>query len=254
MNSDLSSAVGFVEEFFKHISGIEGKIRELFDVVIFPQFPLIKPIVDSVEAGARWSDLLRVGAQDIQPEDRGAFTGAVNGICLKSVGVSSVIIGHSERRWFFGDSDSLVNAKLSTTINMNFEPVLCIGEPGEIRDKGEQDSFVLAQLETAFDSVKLDSISAISLAYEPVWSIGTGRNATEAEIAPMIELIRGFATKAGFPGGGANLRILYGGSVNPQNASELYSIDGVDGFLVGGASLDALSFSAILDAMAGEGE
>jgi triosephosphate isomerase len=248
MNKDLSSATGFIEEFLKLAPDVRGAI----DIVIFPPFPLIRPVVEAVRQGARWSDLIEVGAQDMHPGERGAYTGAVSGLCLKSVGATRVIIGHSERRWLFGDDDGIINAKLKTALAFTIRPVLCVGEPLEVRDDGKQEEFVLDQLDGAYEGVDLDSAAAVTIAYEPVWAIGTGRNATLAEIVPMMALMRDWADRAGIPGGGESLTLLYGGSVNQENASELYSGDGVDGFLVGGASLEAFSFTAILEIMAEE--
>jgi triosephosphate isomerase len=248
MNKDLSSAVSYVEEFFKLARDTGGKI----DIVLFPPFPLIHPVVEAIRGGARWTDLFAVGAQDMHFAEKGAYTGAVSGICIKSVGATHVIIGHSERRTLFGDDNKTVGAKLKSALEMGLVPVLCVGEPLDIRDAGREEEYVIRQLKSAFDKIETRSLRSFTFAYEPIWAIGTGRNATRDEIEPMHNLIRKWASKVGFQGGGDSVRILYGGSVNPDNARELYDIDGVDGFLVGGASLEAYSFAAILDAMIGK--
>ncbi len=245
MNKDLSSATGFVGEFLKLAPDVGGEI----DIVVFPPFPLIRPVYEAARSAARWSDFISIGAQDLHHEERGAFTGAVSGLCLKSVGATHVIVGHSERRWVFGDDDKTVNLKFKTALGMGFHTVLCVGEKLESRKSGDFESVLASQLDDAFDKIALSSSDNISIAYEPVWAIGTGANATPKEIGPMMAFIRGWADKARIPGGGDTLRLLYGGSVNQENAAELYSVDGVDGFLVGGASLEAFSFAAILDIM-----
>jgi triosephosphate isomerase len=132
---------------------------------------------------------------------------------------------------------------------MTFHTVLCVGETIEIRKAGKHFSFLESQLDSAFADIDINKAADISIAYEPVWAIGTGVNATIAEVGPMVDMIRRWADGAGFPGGGNSLRILYGGSVNEENSAELYAVDGVDGFLVGGASLEAFTFAAILDSM-----
>jgi len=245
MNKDLSSAISFVGEFFKLAPDVGGRI----DIVLFPPFPLIKPIVDAIRKGARWSDLVEVGAQDMHPAEHGAFTGAVSGLCIKSVGADYVIVGHSERRWIFGDTDTAVNSKLRAAIALTLHPILCVGETLETRKAGMHFVFLQSQLDAAFAEIDPAKATDVSIAYEPIWAIGTGVNATPVEVGPMIEMIRRWADGAGFPGGGNSLRILYGGSVNEQNSAGLYAVDGVDGFLVGGASLEAFTFAAILDLM-----
>jgi triosephosphate isomerase len=246
MNKDFSSATGFIGEFFKLAPDVGGRI----DVVVFPPFPLIRTVVEAVKEGARWSDLVEVGAQDLYPAERGAYTGAVSGLCLKSVGATRVLVGHSERRNVFGDDDAVVNTKLKAALAYNLNPVLCIGEPLDVREAGDEDKFVRGQLDKAFLDISLDGMGKVTLAYEPLWAIGTGRNATDAEVAPMMVAIREWAEQVGIPGGGESLCVLYGGSVTPENTAELYGLDGVDGFLVGGASIEAFSFVSILEIMA----
>lgn len=245
MNMDLSSATGFAGEFFKLAPDSSGEI----DIVIFPPFPLIRPFFEAVKQGARWSDFVGIGAQDMHPAERGAYTGAVSGLCLKSVGATYVLIGHSERRWVFGEDDELIHAKMMAALGMTLRPVLCVGEKLESRKAGEHEDVLLSQLDKAFGDEVKNISSDISIAYEPVWAIGTGVNATPAEVGPMIDLIRKWADKSGLKGGGESIRVLYGGSVTDDNASELYAVDGIDGFLVGGASLEAFKFAAILEAM-----
>jgi triosephosphate isomerase len=245
MNKDLMSATGFVEDFHKLARDTAGRI----DIVLFPPYPLIRPMVEAIKHGARWSDGIDIGAQDLHVAERGAFTGAVSGICLKSVGATWVIVGHSERRNIFGDDDAAVNHKLKAALGFTLNVVLCVGESLDVRDGKRQDEFVLDQLDKAFDGVSIESTERLCIAYEPIWAIGTGRNAGEREIEPMMALIRSWADDAGMPGGGENLRVLYGGSVNAENAGELFALEGVDGFLVGGASLEAFTFSSILDEM-----
>lgn len=187
----------------------------------------------------------RLLAQDCAAQDSGAFTGEVGPAMLRETGVGAVILGHSERRAFFGDHDELVASKVRSALDGGLDVVVCVGERLEQRDAGEHESVVISQLSKAFSKVPSElSPARVTVAYEPVWAIGTGRNATAAQASSMHGVIRGWLVAQGFAG--ADRSVLYGGSVKPDNAAELIAAPDIDGFLVGGASLDARSFLGIV--------
>ena len=189
-------------------------------------------------------------AQDVAAQDEGAFTGEVGPAMLREAGVEGAIVGHSERRSFFGDTDELVAAKLRAALRGGLVAVLCIGERLEAREAGEHESTVISQLSKAFAEVDSSLVGpSLVLAYEPVWAIGTGRVATPEQAAQMHRTIRAFLGDR-FGETGAGRSILYGGSVKPDNAAALIATGDVDGFLVGGASLDPTAFLAIVRAAA----
>ncbi|MFO7565675.1 MAG: triose-phosphate isomerase [Enhygromyxa sp.] len=191
----------------------------------------------------------RLLAQDVAAQESGAFTGEVGPTMLREAGVTAAIIGHSERRALFGDDDSLVAAKLDAALAGGLDVVLCVGERLEQRDAGEHESVVISQLSAALSQLprELDA-RRVTIAYEPVWAIGTGRTASPEQASSMHGVIRRWLEEQGLQG--ADRSLLYGGSVKPGNASELLAAGDIDGFLVGGASLDARSFLDIVSAAA----
>lgn len=197
----------------------------------------------------------RLLAQDIGAQESGAFTGEVGPAMLREARVEAAIIGHSERRAHFGDTDELVARKLVAALTGGLDVVLCVGERLEQRDAGEHESVVISQLSAALSGLSPELVatiierdgqgaSRVTLAYEPVWAIGTGRTASPAQASEMHAAIRRWLDDAGLQG--ADRSILYGGSVKPDNATELLAAGEIDGFLVGGASLDARSFLDIV--------
>jgi triosephosphate isomerase (TIM) len=186
----------------------------------------------------------RLLAQDVGAQESGAFTGEVGPAMLREARVEAAIVGHSERRALFGDTDQLVARKLTAAIAGGLDVVLCVGEQLEQRDAGEHERVVISQLEAALAGLARESAGRVTLAYEPVWAIGTGRTATPAQASEMHATIRRWLDDAGLQG--ADRSILYGGSVKPDNATELLAAGEIDGFLVGGASLDARSFLDIV--------
>jgi triosephosphate isomerase len=187
-------------------------------------------------------------AQDVAAQESGAFTGEVGPAMLLDAGVELAIIGHSERRALFGEGDTVVAAKVKAACAAGLGVVLCVGEPLEVRDAGRHEAHTVAQLEAALAQIDLPNLkSVLTIAYEPVWAIGTGRTASPEQAAAMHRCLRSFlSTKYG--DAGRDRSILYGGSVKPDNAGELIAAGDVDGFLVGGASLDPASFLAIVRA------
>jgi triosephosphate isomerase len=214
------------------------------DIVVCPPFTSLPAAVSAARGSA-----VRVGAQNVSSESSGAFTGEVSSEMLEHLGVEFVIIGHSERRWIFGETDDAVNAKLLKVLSGHLVPIVCVGERLEDREKGRTDEVVGEQVRLAFRNVPDSAFERIVVAYEPVWAIGTGRTATPEQANDVHHLIRELV-RANFGGCVADgVRILYGGSVKPDNAGDILARDDVDGVLVGGASLDAGSFSGIIDAV-----
>ena len=187
-----------------------------------------------------------IGAQNLHWEKEGAFTGEINASMLVAIGVTHVIIGHSERRQYFGETDDTVNLKLKSALEAGLTPIVCVGEVLEEREAGLTDDVLRRQCMRAFHKISVKKAAHLVVAYEPVWAIGTGKTATPQMAADAHVIIRGEAAKAFGEHFADGLRILYGGSVKPDNAHALMSEEEIDGALVGGASLDPKSFSAIV--------
>jgi triosephosphate isomerase (TIM) len=198
----------------------------------------------SIEA-ARNSNVA-VGGQNLHWEKEGAYTGEISGGMLLAAGCTHVIIGHSERRQYFGETDDTVNLKLKTALEAGLTPIVCVGEVLEEREAGLTEDVLRRQCLRAFHAISAKKAEKLTVAYEPVWAIGTGKTATPQLASEAHVLIRGEAAKAFGDEFAAKLRILYGGSVKPENAKALMSEQEIDGALVGGASLDPKSFTAIV--------
>jgi triosephosphate isomerase len=213
------------------------------DVSIHPPFTDIRTVQTSIEAD-RMPFLL--GAQHCHAEDTGAFTGEVSPVFLAKLDVKMVICGHSERRSIFGETDEMVNAKVSAVLRHKMTPILCVGESLEQREAGETEDVVLAQVVNGLRGVSKAAVAELVIAYEPVWAIGTGRTATPDDAQVVCASIRA-AVAASFGADAATgVRIQYGGSVKSGNIAELMAQDDIDGALVGGASLDADEFARIV--------
>lgn len=191
---------------------------------------------------------VRLGGQDMHHEDAGAFTGAVSASMLRSVGCHYVILGHSERRQYFGESDASVNAKVHQARKHRLVPIICVGETLDERDAGQERDVVGRQVDEALAQVPVHTGSDLVVAYEPVWAIGTGRTATPEQAADMHAFIRNRLESLLGGGVGREVDILYGGSMKPDNAADLLSRPNVDGGLIGGASLKPDDFAAIVAA------
>ena len=211
-------------------------------VVIAPSFPFIAELAASFHGSP-----VRVGGQSCSTEIRGALTGEVSAAMLHDCGATHILVGHSERRTLFGETNEIVARKLAAVAEASLVPVLCVGESADVRDRGEVFGFLHEQIASVAGS--LASSDEIVLAYEPIWAIGTGRNATASVVAETVASIRE-ALRASWPERiSSNVSVLYGGSVTPENIDALWSTGAIDGFLVGGASLDSGRFLAILDGM-----
>jgi len=201
--------------------------------------------IDAAVTAAKGSNVA-VGAQNLHWQQEGAYTGEINAAMLVAVGTTHVIIGHSERRQYFGETDDTVNLKLKSALEAGLVPIVCVGEVLEEREAGLTDDVLRRQCMRAFHKVSAKKAAKLVVAYEPVWAIGTGKTATPQLASDAHIIIRGEAAKAFGQEFADHLRILYGGSVKPENAQALMSEEEIDGGLVGGASLDPKSFSAIV--------
>ena len=242
MNLQASTALQLTQEVVR----TTGRHRAV-DVGIIPSHPFLAAAGHKLE-GTR----LQLGAQDLHSEDGGAFTGAVSGPQLRSCGVRFVLVGHSERRHVFGDDERIVAAKVEAGLRAGLDVMLCLGETEAERDTGETQGILEQQLSSATWKLQGEDWSRLTLAYEPVWAIGTGRTASPEQAEQAHAWARNWVQNHVSETVAGALRILYGGSVKPANAAELMAREGVDGALVGGASLKADSFAAIVSAAAGE--
>lgn len=214
---------------------------EDIDIVICPPFTHLAYIADMLE-----SSNIFLGAQDMHWEEQGAYTGEISGPMLKCAGCKFVLIGHSERRQFFGETNETVNKKLSSALNSGLTPIFCIGENLNQREKGVTFDIVNEQLELGLKALQPERIKEIVIAYEPVWAIGTGKVATSEQAQEVHRYIRDWLSKNYGLALAQGMRIQYGGSVKPDNIAGLIAQEDIDGALVGGASLEADSFSAIV--------
>ena len=210
---------------------------------------LIPPYTSLEAAGRRLSGTrIGLGAQDVHHEASGAYTGAVSAPMLAGCGCRYVLVGHSERRRVFGDDDDAVRRKLEAALDAGLRPILCVGETLEERRAGETNAVLTRQLSAALDGLEHDATDRIVIAYEPVWAIGTGETATPEQAQEAIAGVRVWLADRFDGPTAAKVRILYGGSVKPENAAELVGLPDVDGALVGGASLEPEAFAAIVEA------
>jgi triosephosphate isomerase len=213
------------------------------DVLVAPTAVAIPSVVDRLRHTG-----LMVAAQDIHPADFGAFTSQMSGSMFKEAGCSHVLVGHSERRSLFGDTDELINAKVHAAFKAGLLPILCVGETLSQREAGDAETVVAAQLAQGLEGLAPDQVVSTTIAYEPVWAIGTGVTASPEQAQEMHASIRAWLASS-FPSFVSNqTRIQYGGSVKPNNAAELLSQPDIDGPLVGGAALSVESFVAIVRA------
>ncbi len=217
------------------------------DVSVHPTFTSLRSVQTVIEDRAI---PVALGAQHCYHEDQGAFTGEVAPPMLARLGVSLVIVGHSERRQFFGQTDDVVAATLRAVIRHAMTPIVCVGETEEEREDGETEARLTAQTTAALKGLPAEQVAGLVIAYEPIWAIGTGRTATAEDAQSACAHIRAVVAEVTGAEAAGALRIQYGGSVRPENAAELLRQPDVDGALVGGASLEAATFAAIVQAAA----
>ncbi len=211
------------------------------DVVVCPPFVDL-PAAQKALAGSA----IRLGAQNIHWAEKGAFTGEVSAMMLKEFGAEYAIVGHSERRQFFGETDEGVNKRARAALAAGITPIICVGESLEQREGGETTSWVGAQTAAALLDMNEDELARVIIAYEPIWAIGTGRTATSQQADETIAVIRNVVRSLYGESTAQGLRIQYGGSMNPKNAAELMAMPNIDGGLIGGASLKAVDFAQIV--------
>lgn len=234
MHKTVRQAVELVEE-------LKSTNSDDVDVVVCPPFTALKDVGQALTGSN-----IRLGAQNVHWEEAGAFTGEVSPLMLKDLGVEYVIVGHSERRKIFGETDTVVNKKVLKVLEKDMIPILCVGETLEEREAGKTEEIIRRQINEDLKGLKEDEINRIVIAYEPIWAIGTGKSATAEEANRVIGCIRDFIEGLSNTKVAREIRILYGGSVKPVNATELLSKHHIDGALVGGASLKADQFSDII--------
>jgi triosephosphate isomerase len=214
------------------------------DVVVAPPYTALAAVADTIDGSP-----VQLAAQNIFPKDQGPYTGEISGPMLEECGCTWVIVGHSERRQYFGETDAFIAEKAAAALKHDLLPILCVGETLQQRESGETLRVVKQQVDAFLDVIAQTS-KAVAIAYEPVWAIGTGKTAGPAEAEEVHAAIRQWLEKKN-PDLAKRTRILYGGSVKADNAAALFACPNVDGALVGGASLDAGSFGAIAKAARG---
>lgn len=227
---------------FIYAVNVEVPNKDVVESVICAPAIVLKDLVK------REGENLRIGAQNMHYAQEGAFTGEISGEMLRSFGVDYVIIGHSERRAYYNETDETVNLKLISAINCNLTPIVCVGETLEIRELGTTNQVVKKQLVKAYSNVNAEEALKTVLAYEPIWAIGTGKTATPVQANDTIKAIRGVLRDLYGEEVSQKIRILYGGSVKPKNIDELLRTSDIDGALVGGASLESCSYLELVKA------
>ena len=236
MNKTIEETEAFLGVF------LDSAPREGADIVICPPYLALKSAVEHCSQGP-----VRVAAQNMHEDDSGAFTGEVSAPMLRELGVDGVILGHSERRQYFNETDEALARKVPAALAAGLEPILCVGETDAQREAKETETVLERQVTTDLDGVDAAELDRVVIAYEPVWAIGTGKTATAEQAQTAIAFIRGLVGVRD-EGSAERIRIVYGGSMKPANAAELLAEPDVDGGLVGGASLEPDDFAAIVAA------
>ncbi|MBS4913780.1 MAG: triose-phosphate isomerase [Veillonella sp.] len=239
MHTNLAEATILVE-------GLKQALSESTtdrEVVVCPPFTGLSTVCDLAEDTA-----IRVGAQNMHYEEKGAFTGEVSPVMVADLGCHYVILGHSERRQYFGETDELINKKIKAAFQNDIVPILCVGESLEQREANETQAFIDSQLEAGLVDLSAEQIGQMVIAYEPIWAIGTGKTATAEQAGEVCTAIRSKVNALFGQEAADAVRIQYGGSVKGSNAKEILSQPDIDGALVGGASLKVEDFMAIINA------
>jgi triosephosphate isomerase len=239
MNMTQAESARFVESFLRDASEITD-----VDVVIVPPFTAIARVTEALANAQN----IKVGAQNMYWKKNGPFTGEISAALLRDLFVHYVVLGHSERRTLFGETDEIVNWKVRAAHGAALRPIVCVGETLEQRDKGNVEKILSIQLRDSLAGLNPKELQETVIAYEPVWAIGTGRNATPDQAQEAHAFVRHTLREIADDATAERVRIQYGGSVKPENARELMRQPDIDGFLVGGASLDPRSFAQIVKA------
>lgn len=238
LHNNLAASEALAKGVARGTEGITGV--EVAVAPVFVSLPTVAKVLTNTH--------VKVAAQDVHWDDKGAFTGEVSAPLLADVGCRFCIVGHSERRQFFGETDALVKKKVAALIRAGLTPIVCVGETLAQREAGAAESTVLGQLDAIFDAGDAATLSQVVIAYEPVWAIGTGKVATPDDAQQIHAAIRRRCVERVDAAAGEALILLYGGSVKPDNAGDLMAEPDIDGALVGGASLEAAGFAAIVRA------
>lgn len=236
MNKLPNEAMEFIEELTPLVKDTENEV-----VLCVPYTDLFYSLLHVQDTN------IKIGAQNMHYEENGAYTGEVSGEMLKSIGVQYVIIGHSERRAYYGETDETVNKKLKKAIALELKPIVCVGESLDERESGKAKEIVTTQTKLALEGLSNEDVIKTIIAYEPIWAIGTGKTATKEDANETIKWIREEIEKIYGKDVSDSVIIQYGGSVKSSNAKELFEMSDIDGGLVGGASLDAQEFSKIVN-------
>ncbi|HSF68736.1 MAG TPA: triose-phosphate isomerase [Nitrospira sp.] len=236
MNKTASEAAAFVRDLAKRLPALPSA-----EFVVAPPFTAL----ESVRAALGFSSPIHLGAQNLFWEDQGAYTGEISAPMLKDLGCRYVILGHSERRTIFGERDEGIQKKLRAALRHGLLPILCVGESFAQRESGKTDSVLTQQLLGSLTGLDHQAMASVTIAYEPVWAIGTGKSATSDQAIAAHRAIREFVAATWSPAVAQSTRILYGGSVTPQNIESLLKSQEIDGALIGGACLQLDSFATI---------
>lgn len=236
MNKTVPEAVDFVRGLIKRVSEYKNT-----DIIVGPPFNALVPVSDVISKSN-----VKLSAQNMHQEDEGAYTGEISVSMLETSGCDFVILGHSERRQYFSETDELINKKLKKALTSQLDPIFCVGETFDERKSGKTKHVIETQIKAGLDGISKEDVKRITIAYEPVWAIGTGETATPEQAEEVHAFIRKLSSELYDNEISVNLRIQYGGSVKASNAEELLKQPDIDGALIGGASLDLESFIEII--------
>jgi len=239
MNNTVAEALALVTEIKRQSAESKG-----VDIVLCPPFTVLQAVSNAISGTA-----IGLGAQNMHWEKAGAFTGEVSAAMLRELYCHYIIIGHSERRTLFGETDDAVNRKVKTALASNLCPIVCVGETLQQRQANQTEAIIRTQVLNGLKDIGVDQFATVIMAYEPIWAIGTGLTATPDQAQAVHKFIRGLLQEMAGEHVAQTVRIQYGGSVKPANASELFHQPDIDGGLIGGAALDANSFMAIVNAV-----
>ncbi len=242
MNKTASEATAFVRELTQQVSDCSG-----IDVGLTPPFTALPAVREALGTTSQFL----FGAQNLYWEEKGAYTGEVSGAMLKDLGCHFVIIGHSERRHLFGEQDTWTNRKVHAAIRHDLQPILCVGETLQEYEAGGTNLVIQRQLRAGLAGIEPRALQSVTIAYEPVWAIGTGRAASPHHAVPVHQMIRQTIDQLSNSDSSRRVRILYGGSVTPQNIAGFLDSSEIDGALVGGACLDPACFATLLSVALG---
>ena len=242
MNTDSHTSISLAESI---VSGSLETAGRSVSVAVCPPFVYLRAVAKALSASS-----IAVGAQDIYIESQGAFTGEISASMLKDIGCTYALCGHSERRYVIGETDELINKKVAAAIGGGLLPILCVGELLAEREASQTNEVVTRQIKNCLAGLSVEKVSAVTIAYEPVWAIGTGLTATPQQAQEAHDFVRKLLLQMYDAQLAEEIRILYGGSAKPDNAGDLMAEQDIDGLLVGGASLSADDFIAIIQAAA----